>query len=94
MEAKKPRKKNNEPSEDMQHFPSTSNYDLSELYADLLSFAVAHLRLGGRLVCWIPIFKSVLENLPITHRFFNVQCWISGRNTGKRLRFRDTIASN
>lgn len=38
-------------------FPSTSNYDLSELYADLLRFAVKHLKLGGRLVCWIPIFK-------------------------------------
>lgn len=62
VEARKPRKKLSEPSEDMQHFPSTSNYDLSELYADLLSFAVAHLRLGGRLVCWIPIFKYVCDN--------------------------------
>lgn len=44
-------------NEDEPTFPSTSHYDLSELYADLLSFGVKHLKLGGRLVCWIPIFK-------------------------------------
>lgn len=53
-----PRKKHRDPDAEMQHYPSTSNYDLSELYADLLHFAVVHLKLGGRLVCWIPIFKA------------------------------------
>lgn len=57
-----PRKKFRDPepdgAEQQQHYPSTSNYDLSELYADLLHFAVVHLKLGGRLVCWIPIFKA------------------------------------
>lgn len=63
IEAKKPRRKHNgdadvpPPTSDQPHFPSTSSYDLRELYADLLRFAVAHLKLGGRLVCWIPIFK-------------------------------------
>lgn len=42
----------------MIHYPSTSHYQLSTLYADLLRFAIKHLRIGGRLVCWIPIYKS------------------------------------
>lgn len=53
----KQRKKDCVRNEDEPQFPSTTNYDLSELYADLLHFAVNHLKMGGRLVCWIPIFK-------------------------------------
>lgn len=45
-------------SGDVIHYPSTSHYQLSTLYADLLRFAIKHLRIGGRLVCWIPIYKS------------------------------------
>lgn len=42
---------------DVVHYPSTSPYQLSSLYEDLLRFASQHLRIGGRLVCWIPIYK-------------------------------------
>lgn len=42
---------------DVVHYPSTSKYELSSLYDDLLRFAGKHLRIGGRLVCWIPIFR-------------------------------------
>lgn len=42
---------------DVVHYPSTSPYELSSLYDDLLRFAGQHLRIGGRLVCWIPIFR-------------------------------------
>lgn len=42
---------------DVVHYPSTSKYELSSLYDDLLRFAAKHLRIGGRLVCWIPIFR-------------------------------------
>ncbi|XP_031619867.1 tRNA (guanine(10)-N2)-methyltransferase homolog [Contarinia nasturtii] len=45
-------------SVDPVHYPSTSPYQLSNLYKDLLDFAAKHLRIGGRLVCWIPIYKS------------------------------------
>lgn len=38
-------------------YPSTSNYNLANLYGDLLKFSAKHLRLGGRLVCWIPVIK-------------------------------------
>lgn len=39
------------------HYPSTSPYNLSNLYADLLNFAAKHLVNGGRLVCWMPVHK-------------------------------------
>lgn len=42
---------------DFIHYPSTSHYQLSSLYEDLLRFAIKHLRIGGRLVCWVPIYK-------------------------------------
>lgn len=42
---------------DVVHYPSTSKYELANLYDDLLRFAAKHLRIGGRLVCWIPIFR-------------------------------------
>lgn len=42
---------------DADHYPSTSPYQLSKLYEDLLRFAGERLRIGGRLVCWIPIYK-------------------------------------
>lgn len=39
------------------HIPSKIGYDLSEMYQDLLSFSAKHLKLGGRLVCWFPVFR-------------------------------------
>ncbi|KAG4067199.1 hypothetical protein HA402_000190 [Bradysia odoriphaga] len=40
------------------HYPSTSHYNLSDLYENLLNFSAKHLKLGGRLVSWIPVFKN------------------------------------
>lgn len=39
------------------HIPSKIEYGISRIYNDLLIFAAKHLRLGGRLVCWFPIFR-------------------------------------
>lgn len=39
------------------HIPSTSSYNLTTLYSDLLNFSVKYLKLNGRLVCWIPIYR-------------------------------------
>lgn len=53
----KERAKANTRTEADQHYPSTSPYNLSNLYADLLNFAAQHLVSGGRLVCWMPVHK-------------------------------------
>ncbi|KAH8369225.1 hypothetical protein KR009_004778 [Drosophila setifemur] len=50
--------KENTRSNDMVHYPSTSHYSLQSLYGDLLEFAARHLRLGGRLVCWLPFHQE------------------------------------
>lgn len=38
--------------------PQQVQYNLSEVFYDLLSFAVEHLIEGGRLVYWLPIFLA------------------------------------
>ncbi|TMW53475.1 hypothetical protein DOY81_001473 [Sarcophaga bullata] len=43
---------------DMPHYPSTSRYSLDHLYKDLLIFAACHLKVGGRLVCWLPFHRE------------------------------------
>lgn len=45
-------------SDDLEHFPSTTCYNLDELFGDLLQFSVNHLRIGGRLVCWAPFYRE------------------------------------
>ena len=35
-------------------YPKTEPYDLSEIIVDLIAFAIRHLRVGGRLVFWLP----------------------------------------
>ncbi|KAH8277499.1 hypothetical protein KR026_011653 [Drosophila bipectinata] len=45
-------------TDDMVHYPSTSHYSLQSLYGDLLEFSAKHLRLGGRLVCWLPFHRE------------------------------------
>ncbi|XP_004534294.1 tRNA (guanine(10)-N2)-methyltransferase homolog [Ceratitis capitata] len=47
---------------DLPHYPSTSHYALQQLYADLLSFAAQHLKVGGRLVCWLPYHREDYSN--------------------------------
>ncbi|XP_017867527.1 PREDICTED: tRNA (guanine(10)-N2)-methyltransferase homolog isoform X1 [Drosophila arizonae] len=50
--------KDNTRTADMAHYPSTSHYALHHLYADLLEFGATHLKLGGRLVCWLPFHRE------------------------------------
>ncbi|XP_053667724.1 tRNA (guanine(10)-N2)-methyltransferase homolog [Anopheles marshallii] len=45
-------------TEDAVHYPSTSPYQLCEMYKDLLQFSARHLKLGGRLVCWFPMLRK------------------------------------
>nr|CAD7572524.1 unnamed protein product [Timema californicum] len=40
------------------HIPSKVEYGLPNIYMDLLSFAARHLRVGGRLVSWVPIVST------------------------------------
>ncbi|GJQ69511.1 hypothetical protein Trydic_g6611 [Trypoxylus dichotomus] len=40
------------------HIPAKVAYGFSHLYFDLLAFSAKHLKLGGRLVCWFPIFRA------------------------------------
>lgn len=53
-------KKENPAIEDFQiaaHIPSKVNYDLCQIYYDLLNFSATHLKMNGRLVCWYPLFR-------------------------------------
>ncbi|XP_017781045.1 PREDICTED: tRNA (guanine(10)-N2)-methyltransferase homolog [Nicrophorus vespilloides] len=40
------------------HIPAKVEYSLSTVYFDLLNFSAKHLKMGGRLVCWFPIFRD------------------------------------
>nr|XP_022900197.1 tRNA (guanine(10)-N2)-methyltransferase homolog [Onthophagus taurus] len=40
------------------HIPAKVDYGLSNLYHDLLNFCVKHLKIGGRLVCWFPVYRD------------------------------------
>lgn len=40
------------------HIPAKIDYGLTDIYYDLLQFSAKHLRLGGRLVCWFPVFRE------------------------------------
>jgi len=42
-------------TEDAVHYPSLSDYIMTNLFHDLLNFSVKHLKMDGRLVCWFPI---------------------------------------
>lgn len=41
------------------HIPSKIDYGHEHLYQDLLSFATQHLKVGGRLVTFVPLLRSV-----------------------------------
>ncbi|XP_062320665.1 tRNA (guanine(10)-N2)-methyltransferase homolog isoform X1 [Osmerus eperlanus] len=48
------------PTEDFfgeSHVPVSMAYHLSDIFTDLLNFAVHHLVMGGRLVYWLPIYR-------------------------------------
>ncbi|XP_064597359.1 tRNA (guanine(10)-N2)-methyltransferase homolog isoform X2 [Liolophura sinensis] len=48
------------------HIPQRVNYDLSDIFKDLLNFAAKFLRLHGRLVYWLPVYTPEYssENIP------------------------------
>lgn len=39
------------------HIPSKIEYDLNDIFKDLLNFSALHLKIGGRLVFWLPFDK-------------------------------------
>lgn len=45
-------------SEESIRFPSLSAYKIKHLYDDLLNFSFKHLKIGGRLVCFLPTLTS------------------------------------
>uniref|UniRef100_A0A2C9GUM1 tRNA (guanine(10)-N(2))-methyltransferase TRMT11 n=1 Tax=Anopheles culicifacies TaxID=139723 RepID=A0A2C9GUM1_9DIPT len=49
-------------TEDAVHYPSTSPYQLCQMYKDLLQFSARYLKLGGRLVCWFPMLRKDLDS--------------------------------
>ncbi|CAG9580128.1 unnamed protein product [Danaus chrysippus] len=48
------------------HIPAKVDYELPHMYNDLLTFAVKHLEVGKRLVCWYPVIREDYkeEDLP------------------------------
>ncbi|ORX45312.1 tRNA guanosine-2'-O-methyltransferase [Hesseltinella vesiculosa] len=44
-------------------YPPTRPYEMSEVVSDLLTFAARHLRVGGRLVYWLP---TVVDDYSVT----------------------------
>lgn len=40
------------------HVPVSQAYHLSDIFTDLLNFSVHHLVIGGRLVFWLPVYRS------------------------------------
>lgn len=58
VQSKKKEKKTKTNDSTTPHFPSTSNYDLHEIFRDLLVFSAKHLKLNGRLVCFFPCYRE------------------------------------
>ncbi|KAJ9585076.1 hypothetical protein L9F63_020584 [Diploptera punctata] len=55
------------------HIPSKVEYGLQQIYQDLFKFAAQHLKMGGRLVCWIPIVRvDYTEDKLPTHPCFKL----------------------
>ncbi|CAF2372482.1 unnamed protein product [Rotaria sp. Silwood2] len=53
--------------------PVSEKYDLTNIYVDLLNFANVYLRIGGRLVFWLPThIVTYDENLLPTHACFKL----------------------
>ncbi|GAB6029000.1 hypothetical protein CHUAL_004789 [Chamberlinius hualienensis] len=49
------------------HIPCKVNYKTHEMYTDLLNYAAKHLKIGGRLVYWLPVFFTSfsVESIPL-----------------------------
>ena len=43
------------------HYPSKMNYNITDIYIDLLNFAALYLKIGGRLVCFVPIYRYLFK---------------------------------
>ena len=41
------------------HYPQSTQYSLTDCIVDLVSFAAQYLKIGGRLVYWLPVYKPV-----------------------------------
>ena len=54
------------------HIPSKIKYNLCDIVKDLLDFAALHLKIGGRLVFWMPVEKNCFSKQIISHQYFNV----------------------
>ena len=44
------------------HFPDKVNYNLADVFNDLLAFSFKHLRNHGRLIFWFPVSKDELNS--------------------------------
>ncbi|XP_074030901.1 tRNA (guanine(10)-N(2))-methyltransferase TRMT11 [Leptinotarsa decemlineata] len=40
------------------HIPAKIEYGISNIYKDLLAFSAKHLKVGGCVVCWFPVFRE------------------------------------
>ncbi|KAI8340203.1 S-adenosyl-L-methionine-dependent methyltransferase [Chlamydoabsidia padenii] len=47
------------------YYPPTKPYEMSEVLSDLLSFSAKHLRIGGRLVYWLPTVVDEYSNTDV-----------------------------
>ncbi|CAO3638258.1 unnamed protein product [Cunninghamella echinulata] len=47
------------------YYPPTKPYEMSEVLADLLEFSAKHLRIGGRLVYWLPTVVDEYSNTDV-----------------------------
>lgn len=54
------------PDQRVDHIPQKVEYDLSNIFTDLLNFAYKFLRTGGRLTYWFPVYRANYkeENIP------------------------------
>ncbi|XP_022287860.2 tRNA (guanine(10)-N(2))-methyltransferase TRMT11-like isoform X1 [Crassostrea virginica] len=54
------------PDQRVDHIPQKVDYDLSNIFNDLLNFAYKFLRTGGRLTYWFPVHRAAYkeENIP------------------------------
>uniref|UniRef100_A0A1B0D2G0 tRNA (guanine(10)-N(2))-methyltransferase TRMT11 n=1 Tax=Phlebotomus papatasi TaxID=29031 RepID=A0A1B0D2G0_PHLPP len=81
------------------HCPSRSHYDLEDIFRDLLAFGVQHLKLGGRLVCWLPVFRedytdSSLPSHPCMDLVANSEQILSAFSSRRLLTFEKVAAGD
>ncbi|CAH1975401.1 unnamed protein product [Acanthoscelides obtectus] len=77
------------------HIPAKIEYGISNIYKDLLRFSARHLRVGGRLVCWFPVFRedyteNVLPHHPCLELVSNSEQTLSKVTSRRLLTFEKT----